>query len=77
MKILSVKDSKRFFKHLAECTGFVEAVNEDGNHLTLTSGKEKPDEVPMTYMDGEIRNRELVCEKKEDCRRMYAYLVGM
>ena len=41
MKILSVKDSKRFFKHLAECTGFVEAVNEDGNHLTLTSGKEK------------------------------------
>ena len=21
MKILSVKDSKRFFKHLAECTG--------------------------------------------------------
>ena len=55
----------------------MEAVNEDGNHLTLTSGKEKPDEVPMTYMDGEIRNMELVFEKKEDCRRMYAYLVGM
>ena len=77
MRILIVKDSKRFCRYLAQCTGFVEAVNEEGLHLTLTNGNESPDMLPMTYMDGEIKNLELKFERKEDCCRMYAYLVGM
>lgn len=77
MKVYNIRDSKRFFKQLAGCEGVVELVNEEGTHLTVTRGKEKPDLLPMTYMDGEIKQMELVFERQEDCQYIMSYLMNL
>lgn len=75
MRIQNVKDSRRFFRFLAQCTGLVTAVNEAGMHIILTNGNKSPEMLPMTYMDGEIWNLDLKFEKPEDCQRILNYLI--
>lgn len=77
MKVYNIRNSKRFFEHLAGCRGTVELVNENGIHLTVTSGKENADLLPMTYVDGEIRQMELVFERREDCHYIMSYLINL
>lgn len=77
MKVYNITDSKRFFEHLAGCEGVVELVNGEGMHLTVSQGKEKAELLPMTYMDGEIKQMELVFEKQEDCHYMISYLINL
>lgn len=77
MKVYNIRDSKKFFEHLAGCKGAVELVNEEGMHLTVIRGKEKADLLPMTYMDGEIKQMELVFERREDCHYVMSYLINL
>ena len=77
MKVYNIKNSRRFFERLAGCQGTVELVNEEGMPLTVTGGKEKANMLPMTYMDGEIRQMELAFERQEDCHYIMSYLINL
>lgn len=77
MKVYNIRDSKSFFKHLAGCQGTVELVNEEGIHLTVIRGKESAELLPMTYVDGEIKQMELAFERWEDCHYMMSYLINL
>lgn len=77
MKVYNIRNSKKFFERLSGCKGGVELVNENGIHLTVIKGGEQAELLPMTYMDGEIRQMELVFEKKEDVHYMMSYLVNL
>ncbi len=76
MKVFNIRNSKKFFERLTNCIGEVEMVNEDGLHLTVLKGKTPPDMFPMTYMDGKIRQMELIFERTEDCCEMLSYLIN-
>ncbi len=40
-------------------------------------GKESAELLPMTYVDGEIKQMELVFERREDCRYSMSYLINL
>lgn len=74
MKIYNIQNGKKFFEQIADCSGSVELVNEEGLHLQVTPGKENPDLLPMTYIHFNINQMELIFENPEDCRNMVSYL---
>ncbi len=75
MTIYNVKNSKSLFEKLAACEGAVEMVNENGQHILLTEGRETPDMSPLTYFQGKIQRLELVFQKPDDCRTIMNYLI--
>lgn len=40
-------------------------------------GKESAELLPMTYVDGEIKQMELVFERREDCHYSMSYLINL
>lgn len=74
MKIYGIRNGRELFGWLTNCVGKVELVDESGERILLTGGREKQSKLPMTCFDNEIQKMELLFEKAEDCIGMFSYI---
>ena len=79
MKLYNITNSGKLFQVLSQCRGNVEAVDENGQHMTLFRSEEKNDinELFRSYLKGSIKELELSFEKSQDVARVCRYLCEM
>ncbi len=76
MKIYNINNTKELFDKLAECQGMVRLVSETGEQLEIQPGKLDKSLLPMLYVQGTIKQIELLFENARDCDRIFNYLVN-
>ena len=76
MKIYNIDNTKELFDRLAACQGTVRLVGETGEPVEIQPGKFDKSLLPMLYVQGTIKQMELLFEKTRDCERIFNYLVN-
>lgn len=79
MKFYNICDTKRFFEVLAQCTGVVELVSDEGLHITLNDdcAERNLAMLAQTYVRGSIHCMELAFQKSGDAVMMCNYVMNM
>ncbi len=77
MKVYNVKDVNRFFEKLTECSGDVEMVNAEGEHISLMDDSHKNlNDLVATYVMGTIKEMDLRFEDSKDAFAIMEYLMA-
>ena len=76
MKIYNITNTKELFDKLAACQGTVRLVGETGEQVEIQPGKFDKSLLPMLYVEGTIKQMEILFENVRDCERIFNYLVN-
>ncbi len=76
MKFYNINNTKELFDKIAACQGLVRLVSETGEQLEIQPGKLDKSLLPMLYVQGTIKQIELLFENARDCDRIFNYLVN-
>lgn len=75
MKIVDIREPKRFFAAVASCAGRVELVTGDGDRLNMKSTLCQYIALTQMFQDGRMASVELVVSDPGDFEKLRPFLV--
>ena len=75
MKVENIRDIRKFFEVIDQCTGRVELVTGEGDRLNLKSKLCQYVSMANIFSNGEIPELELIAYEKEDIDRLVRFMM--